>query len=360
MAQAAGRALGGARAIRRLRIVCERELEIERFQKREYWSIAAHLLTKDKAPFTARLVGADGKKLSRLDVGSGEEARAFEAALNNARFTIASVEAKPARRNPWAPFTTSTLQQDASRKIGLAPARTMQIAQRLYEGVEIGGETAGLITYMRTDGVDMAPEAIADARGVIGKQFGPRYLPETPRRYTTKQKNAQEAHEAIRPTDMSRTPKAMAPHLDREQAALYDLIWTRTIASQMASAELERTTVEVTAEVHAPSAIKAVDLRATGQVVRFDGFLAVYQEGKDDDEDEESGRLPPMQAGDAAAKDRIDIAQHLHRAPAALHGGDARQAHGGARHRAALHLRFDARRAARPRLCARREEAARA
>ena len=314
------RKLPGARSAGRvqsvaLRIVCDRELEIERFVTREYWSIAAHLRTQKGAAFVARLVGADGEKLTRLDIGSGDEARAFEAALNAARFTIASVEAKPARRNPWAPFTTSTLQQDASRKLGFAPARTMQVAQRLYEGVDIGGETAGLITYMRTDGVDMAPEAVADARRVIEAEFGPQYLPDAPRRYTVKQKNAQEAHEAIRPTDMSRLPKAMAAYLDREQAALYDLIWTRTIASQMSSAEFERTTVDLTADVPEPLKIRRLDLRATGQVVRFDGFLALYQEGKDDEEEEDGGRLPAMREGDQATKERIETAQHFTEPP---------------------------------------------
>ncbi len=314
------RKLPGARSAGRvqsvsLRLVCDRELEIEKFIRREYWSLAAHLLTKDKAPFTARLTGADGRKIARLDIGGGEEARNFETALNEAKFSVASVEAKPARRNPWPPFTTSTLQQDASRKLGLAPARTMQLAQRLYEGVDIGGERVGLITYMRTDGVDMAPEAIASARAVIGGEYGPKYVPSSPRVYTTKQKTAQEAHEAIRPTDMARLPKQVSKYVDREQLALYDLIWTRTIASQMASAELERTTVDITADVPAPSPIRKIDLRATGQVVRFDGFLALYQEGKDDEEDEESGRLPPMAQGDALAKEKIEAIQHFTEPP---------------------------------------------
>src|SRR5437660_10953780 len=209
------RKLPGARSAGRvqsvaLRLVCDRELAMEKFVGREYWSLLAHLLTKDGAPFTARLVGADGTRINRLDVGTGAEAEAFKAALEKAAFTVRSVEAKPAKRHPYAPFTTSTLQQEASRKLGFAPARTMQIAQRLYEGVDIGGETVGLITYMRTDGVDMAPEALAATRKVIAKEYGKEYLPDAPRKYTAKTKNAQEAHEATPPTDMSRLPKQVA------------------------------------------------------------------------------------------------------------------------------------------------------
>jgi DNA topoisomerase-1 len=298
-----------------LRLVCDRELEIEKFVAREYWSLAAHLRTKDDAAFVARLVGADGKRIQRLDVGTGEEAEAFRAALDGAKFSVVSVEAKPAKRHPYAPFTTSTLQQEASRKLGFAPAHTMRVAQRLYEGVDLGGETVGLITYMRTDGVDVAPEAIAAARRVIEKEYGPSYLPQVPRKYTTKQKNAQEAHEAIRPTDMTRLPRQLTRTLDKDQARLYELIWTRTLASQMESAELERTTVEIAAEPAPGARYKRVDLRATGQVVRFDGFLTLYQEGKDDEEDEDGGRLPPMTAGDALKKERIEASQHFTEPP---------------------------------------------
>ncbi|MDH7794541.1 MULTISPECIES: type I DNA topoisomerase [unclassified Beijerinckia] len=310
------RKLPGARSAGRvqsvaLRLVCDRELEIEKFVTREYWSIAAHLKTKDDAPFVARLVGADGKKIQRLDIGSGTEAEDFKTALENAKFTITSVEAKPARRNPWAPFTTSTLQQEASRKLGFAPAITMRLAQRLYEGVDLGGETVGLITYMRTDGVDVAPEAIASARQMIEKEYGAKYVPQVPRKYTTKQKNAQEAHEAIRPTDVTRLPRQLAKVLEKDQFRLYELIWNRTVASQMESAELERTTVEVLAE----AGTRKIELRATGQVVRFDGFLTLYQEGKDDEEDEDGSRLPPMTAGDPATKDKIEASQHFTEPP---------------------------------------------
>jgi len=294
-----------------LRLVVEREMEIEAFKPREYWSIIATLATKDGATFEARLVGADGKRIQRLDVGNAEEAAAFKSALEAATFQVASIEAKPAKRHPQPPFTTSTLQQEASRKLGMAPAQTMRVAQRLYEGVDVGGETAGIITYMRTDGVDMAPEAIADARKVIGREFGDRYVPGAPRKYSVKAKNAQEAHEAVRPTDMGRRPKDVARYLEPEQAKLYDLIWTRTMASQMESAELERTTVDV----HATAGGRRIELRATGQVVKFDGFLALYQEGKDDEEDEESRRLPKMEAGDSVRREKIASTQHFTEPP---------------------------------------------
>ncbi|MFG1432524.1 type I DNA topoisomerase [Xanthobacter sp. V2C-8] len=315
------RKLPGARSAGRvqsvaLRLVCDREREIETFVAREYWSIVARLATPRAEEFEARLAGADGKKITRLSVGTGEEAAAFRAALESAQFRVRSVEAKPVKRHPQPPFTTSTLQQEASRKLGLAPARTMQIAQRLYEGVDLGGETVGLITYMRTDGVDMAPEAVAATRGAIGKQFGPRYLPGVPRKYTVKAKNAQEAHEAIRPTDPGRAPKEVARHLDAEQARLYELIWTRTIASQMESAELERTTADIEAKVSAPSGARILDLSATGTVVKFDGFLALYREGKDDDdEDEEGRRLPAMSAGEGLDRRGIETAQHFTEPP---------------------------------------------
>ena len=310
------RKLPGARSAGRvqsvaLRLVCDRELEIESFVPHEYWSLLAHLKTKAGAPFIARLVGADGKKIARLDIGSGAEAEAFKQALETAKFSVAGIEARPAKRHPAAPFTTSTLQQEASRKLGFAPAHTMRIAQRLYEGVDVDGETVGLITYMRTDGVDVAPEAIAAARRVIGQRFGDRYVPEAPRKYVVKAKNAQEAHEAIRPTDMSLAPADVQRFLGRDEARLYELIWTRSIASQMESADLERTTADIIADAGA----RKIDLRASGQVIRFDGFLKLYQEGKDDEEDEDSGRLPPMQVGDALSKEKIEAAQHFTEPP---------------------------------------------
>ena len=310
------RKLPGARSAGRvqsvaLRLVTEREMEIESFKPREYWSIVATLATEAGGVFDARLSAADGRKITRLDVGTADEAAAFKRDLELATFSVGSVEAKPAKRHPQPPFTTSTLQQEASRKLGMAPAQTMRVAQRLYEGVDIGGETLGIITYMRTDGVDMAPEAIADARRVIAKEYGDRYRPDVPRKYTVKAKNAQEAHEAVRPTDMGLLPKQVARVLEPEQAKLYELIWTRTVASQMESAELERTTVDVIAQVGP----RRIELRATGQVVKFDGFLTLYQEGKDDEEDEDGRRLPPMSAGDPLKRERIASTQHFTEPP---------------------------------------------
>jgi DNA topoisomerase-1 len=311
------RKLPGARSAGRvqsvaLRLVCDRELDIEKFVRKEYWSLVATLATPRQETFEARLVGADGQKLQRLDIGSGAEAEAFKQALETAAFTVASVEAKPVKRHPQPPFTTSTLQQEASRKLGFAPAHTMRVAQRLYEGIDVGGEAVGLITYMRTDGVQIAPEAISAVRRVIETDYGARYVPPSPRRYETKAKNAQEAHEAIRPTDLACRPSETKSFLDPDQAKLYELIWLRTVASQMESAELERTTVDITANV----AGRVLDLRATGTVVNFDGFLALYQEGQDEDpDDEESRRLPPMSQGEKLAKRSITADQHFTEPP---------------------------------------------
>ncbi|SHN85449.1 type I DNA topoisomerase [Bradyrhizobium erythrophlei] len=311
------RKLPGARSAGRvqsvaLRLVCDRELEIEKFVAREYWSLVATLTTPRGDTFEARLVGADGKKIQRLDIGTGAEAEDFKKALDAATFVVTSVEAKPGRRNPQAPFTTSTLQQEASRKLGFAPAHTMRIAQRLYEGIDIGGETTGLITYMRTDGVQIDGSAITQARKVIGEDYGNAYVPEAPRQYQAKAKNAQEAHEAIRPTDLSRRPNDMRRRLDPEQAKLYELIWTRTIASQMESAELERTTVDITAKAGS----RTLELRASGQVIKFDGFLALYQEGRDDDaDDDESRRLPAMSEGENVKRQDLAVTQHFTEPP---------------------------------------------
>jgi DNA topoisomerase-1 len=310
------RKLPGARSAGRvqsvaLRLVCDRELEIEKFVPKEYWSLVATLTTPRGDAFEARLVGADGKKIQRLDIGSGAEAEDFKKAIEAASFTVTTVEAKPARRNPQAPFTTSTLQQEASRKLGFAPAHTMRIAQRLYEGIDIGGETTGLITYMRTDGVQIDPSAITQARKVIGEDYGNAYVPDAPRQYQAKAKNAQEAHEAIRPTDLSRRPDAMKRRLDHDQARLYELIWKRTIASQMESAELERTTVDITAKAGS----RVLELRATGQVIKFDGFLALYQEGHDDEEDEDSRRLPAMSQGEPLKRQGLAVTQHFTEPP---------------------------------------------
>jgi DNA topoisomerase-1 len=311
------RKLPGARSAGRvqsvaLRLVCDRELEIEKFVPREYWSLVAQLTTPRSDTFEARLVGADGRKITRLDIGSGQEAEDFKNALETAAFKVASVEAKPARRNPPPPFTTSTMQQEASRKLGFAPAHTMRLAQRLYEGIEIDGETTGLITYMRTDGIDMDEGAIAAIRSMIGSDYGKDYVPEAPRKYQNKSKNAQEAHEAVRPTDPTRSPKDIAKFVESDQAKLYELIWNRAVACQMESAELERTTVDIAATVNG----RNLEMRATGQVIKFDGFLTLYQEGHDEgDDDEESRRLPAMSEGEALKRESISSTQHFTEPP---------------------------------------------
>ena len=315
------RKLPGARSAGRvqsvaLRLVCEREEEIERFKPEEYWSIIATLGAANGQTFAARLAEFDGKKLTKMSVKDGDTATRMKTVLEASAFTVASVESKPVRRNPPPPFTTSTLQQAASAKLGFAPARTMQVAQKLYEGVDVGGETTGLITYMRTDGVQMAPEAISAARAAIAARFGDAHVPEKPRYYSTKAKNAQEAHEAIRPTDFMRAPDAVRSKLTDEQFKLYDLIWKRSIASQMEAAVLERTTVDIAATGGGTPAM----LRATGSVVRFDGYFAAYTEHRDDsrrddDEDGDDARLPAMAEGDKPKREAIDATQHFTEPP---------------------------------------------
>ncbi|MET3580880.1 DNA topoisomerase-1 [Mesorhizobium robiniae] len=311
------RKLPGARSAGRvqsvaLRLVCDRESEIERFIREEYWQISALLGTPRNENFEARLTAFDRKKLQKLDIANKAQADDIKAMLEGATFKAVSVEAKPTKRNPGPPFTTSTLQQAASSRLGFSATRTMQVAQRLYEGMDIGGETTGLITYMRTDGVQMAPEAITAARDAIAKEFGPKYLPEKPRQYTTKAKNAQEAHEAIRPTDFMRTPASVRQYLDADQARLYEIVWKRAIASQMQPAEIERTTAEIEA-VNGP---RTAELRAIGSVIRFDGFIAAYTDQKDEDsEDEEDRRLPEIRAGEQLAREAINATQHTTEPP---------------------------------------------
>lgn len=315
------RKLPGARSAGRvqsvaLRLVCDRESEIERFVSEEYWQISADLKTPRGDVFTARLTSHDGNRLTKMSVTDGETAGRIRDMLDGAAYLVDSVEAKPTRRNPSPPFTTSTLQQAASSKLGFNASRTMQVAQKLYEGIDIGGETVGLITYMRTDGVQMAPEAIADARTAISTRFGDRYLPENPRIYSTKAKNAQEAHEAICPTGFDRAPDEIKRYLDSDQLRLYDLIWKRATASQMASAEIERTTVEISASKGG----QAATLRATGSVIRFDGFIAAYTDAKEDGEqsdgdDAEDTRLPEINAQETLAKEKINATQHFTEPP---------------------------------------------
>ena len=275
--------------------------------REEYWQVAATLATPRAESFEARLTGFEGKRLQKLDIRNEAQAADIKAMLEGATFRARSVEAKPTKRNPGPPFTTSTLQQAASSRLGFSASRTMQVAQRLYEGVDVGGETVGLITYMRTDGVQIAPEAIAAARDAIGKEFGARYLPEKPRYYSTKAKNAQEAHEAIRPTDFSRTPASVRGHLDADQFRLYEMVWKRAIASQMNPAEIERTTVEI----DAVNGARRAELRAVGSVVRFDGFIAAYTDQKEDDaEDEEGKRLPDIREGEDLKREAVVATRH--------------------------------------------------
>jgi len=280
-----------------LRLIVDREREIEAFTPQEYWSVAAQM-AHDGTDFTARLVTFEGEKLDRLSLGDEGIAMRAKAAVESGAFRVEAVETKPQRRNPQPPFTTSTLQQEAARKLGFSASMTMQVAQRLYE--------AGAITYMRTDGVQMDPGAISDCRAAINDRYSGHYLPEKPRHYETKAKNAQEAHEAIRPTDFTKDRYG-----SDAEARLYDLIFKRAMASQMASAALERTTVTLR------DGTGRNELRASGQVVKFPGFLAVYEEGfdnKSDDEDE-SGLLPAMNKGDMPAKKGVTCEQHFTQPP---------------------------------------------
>jgi DNA topoisomerase-1 len=303
------RKLPGAKSAGRVQSVClrlivEREMEIEAFRAQEYWTVSALLQTPRGQEFTARLVSLAGKRLEKFDLGNEASAALAVEAVRHRDLSVASVEAKPASRHPSAPFMTSTLQQEASRKFGFGAKATMSAAQRLYE--------AGHITYMRTDGIDMAPEAVMAARDAITNRFGANYLPKSPRMYKNKAKNAQEAHECIRPTDMTRDAESLRI-TDGDQRKLYDLIWKRTLASQMAEARLERTTVEIA------SADGQVGLRATGQVVLFDGFMRVYTEGRDDlpsgSDDEDDARLPQVAAGDKLAKQAVTPEQHFTQPP---------------------------------------------
>ena len=289
-----------------LRLVADRELEIETFKAEEYWQIKAQLQVAG-GQFEARLTELDGKKLQKFSLPNSDTAAAALAAVRAGAYKVASVEAKPIKRNPPPPFTTSTLQQEAARKLGMSASRTMQTAQKLYEGVSMGGENVGLITYMRTDGVQMAEEAYAAARSSISRIYGKEYIPEGARRYTSKAKNAQEAHEAVRPTDFDRRPQDL--HLDPDMKRLYELIWKRAVASQMEAAVIERTTVEI------PSNDGRAVLRANGQVIKFDGFLTLYQEGHDDDDDEDGGRLPAIAQGDTPRLVDATSSQHFTEPP---------------------------------------------
>ncbi len=290
-----------------LRLICNREAEIELFRPREYWTIEAHFQTPAGAPFTAKLSHLDGKRLDQFDLNTAALADRAKAAVEAGQFTVGSVERKRVKRNPPAPFTTSTLQQEASRKLGMGAQSAMRTAQQLYEGVDVGGETVGLITYMRTDGVQMAREAIDSIRAHVGEAFGETYVPATAREYTSKAKNAQEAHEACRPSDAARTPESVARYLNDDQRRLYELIWRRAVASQMQSAELDQVAVDVVGG--------AVKLRATGSIIAFDGFLRLYREGTDEDEDDDSRMLPPMAERDPLTRGEVSADQHFTQPP---------------------------------------------
>ena len=302
-----------------LRLICEREAEIEAFVSQEYWSVEAALELASGDQFTARLTHLNGTKLGKLDIKTEAEANAAVATISAATLAVQSVETKRVRRNPQPPFTTSTLQQEASRKLGFSASRTMQIAQKLYEGINIGSETTGLITYMRTDGVQLGGEAIASIRQNIDQRYGKRYLPDAPRVYKTKAANAQEAHEAIRPTEITRHPDDMQAFLDHDQFRLYELIWKRAIASQMQSAELDQTGIDI------GDAAGGVSLRASGQVMVFDGFLSVYRESKDTvqengeqangDSDDDTALLPSMAKGDLLTTNKVMPEQHFTQPP---------------------------------------------
>ena len=297
-----------------LRLICEREAEIETFRPEEYWTIDAVFRTKERKNFSARLTHLDGEKLQKFSLNKEAAAKAAIDRIRDGAYSVQSLEKKQTRRNPYPPFTTSTLQQEASRKLGFGASRTMQLAQKLYEGIDIGGETVGLITYMRTDGVQLSQDAVFAIRDDIGKNFGDRYLPNSPRMYKNKSKNAQEAHEAIRPTDIRRHPDKMVAKLDKDMARLYELIWKRTVACQMASALLDQTTVTIKATDN------RAEFRATGSIVTFDGFLKLYQETRDEpaqsSEEAEDGRLlPAMVEGEALAHDLPKPEQHFTQPP---------------------------------------------
>ncbi|MBL6623093.1 MAG: type I DNA topoisomerase, partial [Alphaproteobacteria bacterium] len=303
-----------------LRLICAREAEIEAFREQEYWSVDSWFAKEDGRRLLARLTRLDGNKMEKLSISSQQQAESIAARIKAASWQVGTVETKRVRRNPAAPFTTSTLQQEASRKLGFSASRTMQIAQKLYEGINIGSETTGLITYMRTDGVQMSNEAIKAARAVIANRFGEAYLPEKPRIYKTKAANAQEAHEAVRPTRLAAHPEELRRYLDHDQFRLYDLIWKRALASQMEAAQMDQTAVELLANND------DIGMRATGSVLVFDGFRQVYTEGIDESnapdrngaergKEDDDRLIPPLAKGEALAAEEVDPQQHFTQPP---------------------------------------------
>ena len=295
-----------------LRLICEREAEIEAFTAQEYWSVDTLFQTNKDESFTARITHLDGDKLNKMSLTGEAIATQTAARIRAADWAVSTIETKRVRRRPAPPFTTSTLQQEASRKLGFSASRTMQIAQKLYEGVNIGSETTGLITYMRTDGVQMSMEAMGHLRSAIGATYGEQFVPEKPRFYKSKAANAQEAHEAIRPTGANRPPEDMRRFLDHDQFRLYDLIWKRTLASQMADAELDQTGADISAKKD------QIIMRASGSVIVFPGFLKVYREGFDDaqkDSEDSEGLLPALAQGQELQVQDVQPEQHFTQPP---------------------------------------------
>ncbi|HEY0900676.1 MAG TPA: type I DNA topoisomerase, partial [Micavibrio sp.] len=295
-----------------LRLICEREAEIEAFNAEEYWSIETKLHNVDGVPFMARLTHLAGNKLDKLDIKSEADAQKAVARIQNKTLAVQKVEKRQVRRNPYAPFITSTLQIESSRKLRMGASQTMRLAQRLYEGVDIDGETVGLITYMRTDGTTLSEDAVKQSRELIKRDYGDRYLPDQPRLYKSKAKNAQEAHEAIRPTDLSRTPDQVRQYVDSDMAALYELIWKRTMASQMENAILDQVSADIS------DGTDDVVLRATGSTVAFDGFLTLYKEEEEDSEtveNDDDRRLPALKEGDKTKLVDVIPNQHFTQPP---------------------------------------------
>ncbi|MBP7190448.1 MAG: type I DNA topoisomerase [Rickettsiaceae bacterium] len=292
-----------------LRLICDREHEIERFVTQEYWDISADMLSLTGEDFTARLANVNGEKLEKFSITNKEQAEKISEALKLRSYKVSSVEKKQQKRHPQPPFTTSSMQQEAARKLGFSAKKTMQIAQKLYEGIELNGEQVGLITYMRTDGVSISEDAIKDTREYIKSAIGEDYLPESAKIYKSKAKNAQEAHEAIRPTNVNLSPEKLKSSLESDFFKLYDLIWKRLVASQMESVVLD----VVTAIIESDD--KNYILRAVGSVISFDGFYKIYKEGTDDSESEESRLLPILNEGDAAEVRKVNPAQHFTEPP---------------------------------------------
>jgi DNA topoisomerase I len=294
-----------------LRLICERDQEIEQFISREYWDIKAALISESGHPIAGRLIEYKGEKMEKFSITDGKKANEIAEALRHKHYKVSKLEPKEVRRHPAPPFTTSTLQQEAARKCGFSAKKTMQLAQKLYEGVSLGGETVGLITYMRTDGVTVSQEAVNATRNYIMGTYGDPYMPPAPRQYKTKSKNAQEAHEAIRPTDVTRSPDAVASYLDNDMLRLYELIWKRMVASQMESALYDQLIVDIAATD------KQAVLRTSGSVVRFDGFLKLYQEGSDDDKEgeENEARLPELKHDETLGVNKITPEQHFTEPP---------------------------------------------